>query len=101
MITTALAELAFIDQIMAILNTGPATTEEIVGRVGTVVCACPLCDGKPRPARLNETYQFLRRLARAGRVTGALVPVPGAVCPDCGAHEMMTVCWTRNLEGER
>lgn len=96
MITTELGELTFIDQLLAVLNDGPATTEEIVAQAGTVICACPLCGGVPRPARPNETLVFLNRLLRAGRLTGRIVPVPGGeLCAECGQHEQMTILWQR------
>lgn len=94
MITTPLGELAFIDQILAALNDGPATTEDVCQRVGTVICACPLCEG-PRPARLGETRHFLFRLLRAGRVRSEVVAVPGLPCPDCGKHDMLTLRWEK------
>lgn len=73
MITSPVAELAFVDQIMAYLAYGPATTEDIARGVGTVICTCPLCDGAPRPARAGETAEFLARLRRSGAVTVVMI----------------------------
>lgn len=95
MITTQLGMQTFMDQLLAALNDGPATSEECAARVGTVICHCTSCAGRQRRANPTETEWFLKNLVAAGEVAGHLTRLAGVPCPDCGNHDAMVIRYER------
>jgi len=96
MITTALGEQQFTDQLLAAMSElGPADVDTLIPKVGMVICACPFCRGVPRPARRSEMHVFLARLLRSGQARG-LLATTSAWCERCAReHDILTVRWER------